>query len=310
MSRHLNPLFLRMRFEKRPLAEIAAALGVAKSTVQDYVTDFNKRGFISPVYKHGGRKSPPGRVELLTELWLAGMHVEDVAKRLGTTRAAVEGLVAYHGIKRDRPVFKAYKWTPERIAQLRQLREANKTDEEIGQVMGMAAKTINRARRKFANDKGKPDYVPYKAWSDEEAAELVRLWTVLKLNPAEIARRMGRTRNQIESKSLRLRLPRNVALKIIKKPAARSYDTVAASNRARFGTTMKPRPKAGPKEDSNVIPLTARPWLTRERGECVYPYGARGNVYSCCQPVWGENNMCEAHFAACHDFSRSKRVAA
>lgn len=42
-----------------------------------------------------------------------------------------------------------------------------------------------------------------------------------------------------------------------------------------------------------IMPLTARPWLTRQPGECAFPFGERGSVMSCCAPT--EETYCPAH---------------
>ncbi len=61
-------------------------------------------------------------------------------------------------------------------------------------------------------------------------------------------------------------------------------------------------PKA--KKAPEVVPLTARPWLTRTSQECKYLYGERHAYLACCQPVWMETGLCEAHAALCGGYKR------
>lgn len=65
-------------------------------------------------------------------------------------------------------------------------------------------------------------------------------------------------------------------------------------------------PKA--RKAPEIVPLTARPWLTRTNQECKYLYGARHAYLACCQPVWMETGYCETHAALCGGYR--KKVAA
>lgn len=64
--------------------------------------------------------------------------------------------------------------------------------------------------------------------------------------------------------------------------------------------------KKAEKVPDSFIPEGARPWLTRKFGECCYPYGERGNVHSCCKPVWLTSVMCEEHSGLCYEERRGK----
>lgn len=248
----------------------------------------------------GTKSWPKAMIDRLRELWLSGMHVDDVAAELKTTRASIDGLTIRHGIKREKRVRRSYSWHPERIEQLRTLKAQKMTDTEIGAVMGLHEKSVEKARRRFGIGSLRAVGVnPNREWDEVSTARLITLWNS-GVKPMEIGRLMNRTRGQIEGKATRLKLARVNA-----RPKPKRIAPVAT------GPKKPPRliPKAGPKEEANVIPLTARPWLTRERGECVYPYGPRGEIHSCCQPVWNETGYCENHYAVTHDLDRMKRRA-
>lgn len=239
-------------------------------------------------------------IDRLRELWAAGTHVDDVAAELNTTRASIDGLTARHGIKREKPVRRAYTWHPERIEQLRKLKAEGKTDVEIGSVMGLHEKSVEKARRRFKiGSLRSTGQNPSRQWSEAEVKQMLTLWNS-GVKPLEIGKRMGRTRMQIEGKATRLGLARVNVPKVVR----------PLSPKPEGKKVVRLRPVAGPKEDLSVIPLTARPWLTRERGECNFPYGQRGNIHSCCAPVWNETTYCESHFALCHDMTKYNKRAA
>lgn len=59
-----------------------------------------------------------------------------------------------------------------------------------------------------------------------------------------------------------------------------------SAKRPAKGTPYKPEPIL-----ADVT--NARPWLTREKGECAFPLGERGAILSCCAPT--EGTYCPAH---------------
>lgn len=288
MRKHEDPKFLALRNAGKSYEEISLVFGCRPATVMGWVTSAIKDGLTKAVVG----KWPDDKVAALRALWVARVHVDEVARQLDTTRLAVEGQVLRHGIKRPDMM---RVWTDDLVGQLRSLKASGKSDAQVSVIMGMTENAIRKARRN--HDIG--SVFDQSLWSDKATDDLKRMWDQ-ELNPAEIGRRLGMTRMKVQSKAARMKLPMNRGTPVVRKKANRSYDTVAAAARARKGTTMKPRPQAGPKEESNVIPLTARPWLSRQRGECAYPYGPRGQIHSCCKPVWSEGIYCESHAALCY----------
>lgn len=119
-----------------------------------------------------------------------------------------------------------------------------------------------------------------KKWSDEEVQFLRESLSSMTLT--EMARQLGRGLSSVSKKmeALGIRPPRRI------QQSAQLYHL--------------------PKKSKPVIvaPDTARPWLTRLRGECKYPYGPRGAVMSCCAPEWMESGYCESHAALCGGYRR------
>jgi hypothetical protein len=292
---HRDPKFIEMKKAGKSHREIGEAYGVNFRTVDRWASEAIKRGLLSPMA--GRTPTEPTIIERLKDLWLTGVHIDDVAKTLNKTRSAIRGLTVRYGIQREKPVTKPYFWTDDKIAEVRRMREAGMVDTAIGAALGTTARSILRARITHKIDLGAPR-APVKTWTPAEEATLRKLW-FSGLSCHLIGQQMGgRTANQIASKGKRMKLPdKGVPAK--RKVADRDYKTVSLAASARKGTTLGPRAKPGPKEDPHIIPDFARPWLTRAAGECTYPYGERHNIHSCCKPVFGVSKWCEAHHALC-----------
>lgn len=274
--------------------------GTKPSTIMRWVT----RAVAAGLTKARWNPWPEEKVARLRALWFTdeAPSAQQVAAEMGETLRAVESQLQRMPNKRG--TRHAQFWTPDKVAIIKMMKEAGKSDKEIGLLFGVSDQSVHRIRKA----QGIGNFVDMMGWKLHEVEELTRLWG-MGWSGTQIALRLDRTRSQVHAKIGRLGLNRPHAYPTVKKKADRDYASVAAAARARAGIPAKPRPKAGPKEDSNVIPLTARPWLTRGRGECSYPYGPRGEIHSCCLPVWNDTGQCEHHYALCHDLDRQKRRA-
>lgn len=59
---------------------------------------------------------------------------------------------------------------------------------------------------------------------------------------------------------------------------------------------VRPSRKRLPTKSVNdEIPPFARPWLTRQSGECPFAYGLKGNIHSCCRPKAPGRGYCAEH---------------
>lgn len=152
-------------------------------------------------------------------------------------------------------------------------------------------------------------------WSDADADKLAELWAE-GLSGSEIAKLLGVTRNSVIGKVHRLGLP--------KRSEAVGRANIAASQRARYAgqprrTTISPARIIGPRKPklqgaptvkrapptprpqvihTFVDVTTARPWLTREFGECAFPaIGVGADTYSCCAKTDLGERYCPAHRA-------------
>lgn len=175
-----------------------------------------------------------------------------------------------------------------------------------------------------------------KTWTPEMDAVLIKY---LKLETREqIAERLGKTRSAVTGRVDRLGLSGTVApgtakkwtddeVQFLKDNLSEMTMTEMARDLGRGLSAVSKKMEAlgirpvrriqqsaqlyhAPKKSKPVveIPPTARPWLTRMRGECKYPYGPRGNVLSCCAPEWMGSGYCESHAALCGGYIR--KVAA
>lgn len=142
-------------------------------------------------------------------------------------------------------------------------------------------------------------------WDDRREKEAVRLWKEGK-SATEIMKMLGaKTRSVIIGKLYRLGYTN--ADRPTWTPGANPNPVPpkrTASN-PRPTTTGRParRPTQAAVAPSRPTPIDlpgmelARPWETRlARGECAFPsFTIRGVVHSCCVPIDGDQNYCEAH---------------
>jgi transposase len=185
-------------------------------------------------------------------------------------------------------------------------------DAELARLYGMATLTIPSVAKQM---KRSPAAVRSRAifigivktqdlsWTKEQDDQLRDLWK--RIGPAQISRILGRTATSIQTKAMRMGLPRRTHLyPVTRKVADRDYQSVKEANARRTGTTLRVIPQALFVDEGLTIPLEARPWLQRKRGECAYPYGERGNIHSCCKPVFGKSVYCQTHSAVCFNYER------
>lgn len=143
-------------------------------------------------------------------------------------------------------------------------------------------------------------------WTDARIAQLTRLWTE-GVSASGIAEALGDvSRSAVLGKLHRLRL-----LTSRQTPAApRRYDgpTRAARPPRRMDppqpvplAARPPEPPRSPWREAVFAPLpdtVARPWLSREPGECAFPVGGDGGaLISCCAGVKPRSAYCPAHHA-------------
>lgn len=304
--KHRIPQFIEMKKAGKSHEEIGAAFGVRPRTVDWWVTSAIKEGLLTPI--KGRAPVQDDVVEKLKELWLSGLHIDEVVKRLGRSRFSIRGLLNRYRIARQLPpVRPKMDVDPSWLPAIVRLKKEGKTDRQIGNALGISQARVARLRKESGIKGMIPK--PSSPWTPEDEATLKRLWFT-GASCYLIGQQMGdRTASQILSKGTRMGLPTR-GFPLRRKVADRDYKTVSLAAMARKGTTLGPRAKAGPKEEPNIIPDFARPWLTRALGECSYPYGPRGNIHSCCKPVFGVSQWCEAHTALCCDLDRSRRRAA
>lgn len=169
------------------------------------------------------------------------------------------------------------------------LRGEGKTAREISEAMGVSYKRVQNWISTAINLGLIPKLAPRSPlWPDGREAELRRLWG-MGFCPVEIARLMGGTRNSIQLKAKRLGLHSDGRYPKNRKPAPpRNYQSAHL-----VGLTRKPRPAV----TTDIWDKTefSRPFLERERGECVWPLGERGDVHACCRPTLDSDTYCEHH---------------
>lgn len=202
-------------------------------------------------------------------------------------------------------------WTEQEDAILVREAALNKTSTEIGAAIKTATGNkrtrnaiIARAHRINVSLYGTK---PYSVWDDPARTEFLReLWKrglSQNVMAAQMTAKFGEkfTIGAIASKGA----SSGIAKEFNRQKIANLSRPVSRPKPAPKPRIIKPVPQAVPVDTSS-----ARPWLTRLRGECKYPLGEAGNIHSCCAPVFGNTGYCEPHAAICFLPRPVKRVAA
>lgn len=296
MKRHEHPLFLAMRSAMKPAHEIAKAFGVKVSTVHTWATSAVRSGLSNHQIKVWSKEE----IADLNRRWAEGESRESLAEHFGVSRYSIVSRVQQSGAKR-KPNYKAGMfWTQDKIDQLEALDRKGLSDGEICRQLGATVGQVVGFRWRSGRKKCEYGGVVPK-WTPEDVATLKRLWA-RGLSNVQIAREMGRSVNSVRGKGMKMGLPSNGY------PQGRKTAVDASERAARINQTRVVRivPKVQkPVEKPEIIPEHARPWLTRLRGECAYPYGPRGQIHSCCKPTFNDGVYCEGHSATCYDYKRA-----
>jgi len=211
----------------------------------------------------------------ILRLHATGMIRTDIAAAIGMGRTATSNQIKALGLVKPAP--QQRKWTSEMEAVVRRYIHTE-TREEIGKRLGVSKASVISFVKRMKMAGVSPD-VP-KPWTEEEDA-FIRA-NVGRMTQREMAEEMGRVRSSVFRRVERLGLKTD-------RPAPVTY--------------LAPRAK----KKAKPMPLTARPWIEFEKGQCKFPYGERGSYMACCDPVWQDTGMCEEHAAECGGY---KKVAA
>ena len=202
-----------------------------------------------------------------------GQTTGQIAKARGRHIDSIGNRMRRYGIVKVTAKAPPRKWTPEMEAIVRRYLHSE-TREQIGKRLGVSkASVISFVKR--MDMIGLSPHVP-KPWTEDEDTFLRD--NVGSMSQADMGRELGR-----DSSSVSRRLDK-LNIKIV-----RLVTTYVAPK------AVKP---------SQVIPLTARPWLTRTSRECKYLYGQRHAYLACCAPVWGDTGHCESHAALCGGYKK------
>ena len=223
-----------------------------------------------------------------------------------------------------------YPWTAEQDALIRKLHGENQSTRAISEALGGVNKTtVGRRIEKLGLSKTSTKRA--RKWTPEMDA-IIRRYIGVE-DREKIAARLNTTKSAVNGRVMRLNL--NVRAPYVARQwtqeeidyLRRNVDSMSMSqmglelDRSRSAVLRKLealgiRPaqptRAAPvyvapkaRKEPQVIPLTARPWLTRDGSrECKYLYGERHAYLACCQPVWMETGFCETHAALCGGYKK------
>ena len=203
------------------------------------------------------------------------MTTAEIAKALNRHPDSVGNRMRLHGISRSvKRGGSVKKWTTEMDKIVRKYLHLE-TREKIGKRVGKSKSAVV-AYIKRENIIGLSSNVP-KPWTPDED-EFLREH-VGTMTQTALGKELGRDPSSVSRRLDKLGI----------RPAVASPVT--------YLTPKKTKPV-------EVVPLTARPWLSRGPRECKYLYGERGAYMACCAPTWGQTGMCEDHAALCGGYKK------
>lgn len=142
-------------------------------------------------------------------------------------------------------------------------------------------------------------------WTDARIAQLTRLWAE-GISASGIAAALGDvSRSAVLGKLHRLRLSGTreapAAPRRYESPGPAVASPLRAAPSPAALAASPPEPPQSPWKEAAFAPLPgtmARPWLSREAGECAFPVGGDGDaLLSCCAVVQPRSAYCPAHHA-------------
>jgi len=294
---YATPDYIRLHNEGKTNREIADYFGTTVGAAENWSKKARKKGLVGPRRTH--KVWTPDRVKEAKALFDARVSVEEMAHRMGVTFSAMRACIAHR------------KWTRSERSTvdipaetLRQLVAEGLNDVEIGKRLGYGSSTIQKQRVKagiVAAFRGNAhSFTPA---MDDQLAKLLKAG----FSAPAIGKQMKVSEGFIRKRAKALGIwtvrfgpsPAHLTTPAVQKNAE-------ATKREKRGLPPRIIPTVRIVEEApEVIPDHARPWLTRKFGECAYPYGERGNVHSCCKPVFNGTSLCEGHASLCFDYRKA-----
>lgn len=147
-------------------------------------------------------------------------------------------------------------------------------------------------------------------WTDEEDAELKRMWMIEGLSASLCGDKLHRSRNSVIGRAHRLGwkrgrptapdrmkpYPQRISAPKITRAVGRGN---AAGSRAALSIGQRKTATGGDYAidltPTGVLSPYARPWIERKAEQCAFPVGGSGaDTMSCCNPTAG-GTYCEGH---------------
>lgn len=306
MRRHENPEFLQMYRDGKTYVQIATHFSVSVRSVEDWIKTALHTGLLDRRRKIrselcGVQSIPPEVIEKVRTMRADGFLASDIASAIGKTINAVYAIFIKHGIRR--PAIQPRTIKPDQIETVKSLFLSGETHASIGRKTSISLSSIGRILKGLGLKRPQAERPqPDRLMTPEKEKEMLTLWYE-KVGPTEIARRIGVSRSTVEARATRLKLPRFGS----ELRSNRDYSHLhTPATRAKAAQTRRAQAPQRPQRVAVVVPVDvvpdgARPWLTRLRGECSYPYGPRGNIHSCCAPTWNGTAFCEDHAGLCFE---------
>lgn len=274
-----DPKFLEMYRKGTTLAKIAERFGVARSSVPHHVERARKAGLIEfRVERFSAEEDAT-----MKAMFFEGASHKTIGAALGRSKSAVGNRIIMLGLSEPQKIT----WTPERTATLLKMIKTS-TYDQIAKATGVSRNNVASK----AGRMGLKRPTLETSFTAEDQAYIMDNYQDMSMT--DIAKELGRTTGWMSGKFKQLGIA----------PSGKRKVPVRTFVKPKAVATTYATPKNTMKTVTETPPDTARPWLTRLRGECTYPYGERGNIHSCCAPVWRGTGMCEDHAALCGGYQK------
>lgn len=181
---------------------------------------------------------------------------------------------------------------------IRTLHAQGLPDRDIAATLGVEYFAFVAKRKRMGLKPNSPR--PGGGWSDEQEQTLRKL-AGLRRSAADTAAILGKTRCAVISRAKKL----GVKFQGGSGGGRRPHSTAPWQPRAPFTLKEIEDRRHASREigmaminNVAVIPLSAKPWMEREPGECAFPVGGRGEAtLSCCARTIPGKPYCSHHFA-------------
>ncbi len=286
INRHREPEFIKAFKSGKSREELMEMFSVKKARIGEMITLARKEGLIGAPRKE---RNPIDMVQARS-LHAQGLTFANIAANMGRCSKKVAIALRSAGLPSKVPTY-----GEDVSAQIRSMYASGTPIKQISKILGLTqGQVTGRASRMGLTKVRAKDP---RTLTDADKEKIKSMWMTYRTQDIADAVGCGTAAVSRWAKRMKLQPKKATTLPRTYKPRG----STAKEN------VVAPKHFKEMAVASDTVPDFARPWMTRASGECAYPYGIKGSVYSCCKPVWKHGTYCEGHAALCGGY---KRIAA